>query len=519
MMSNLLENLNLMISSDTETLSVLPKKSKKDIAEYLARVEELRHNYKKLKKAATDEINERYHRIIRKSVKQEVSDIKNDIDNFNDLKLLNNDITSFEKMGLDEVSYNLKHFYKNDLNLINIQILSGVKAFEECNIKLSEKDFNYNQYTYQYMKCFFNERNNIINSESIKEVFEDIYWKCSNIMKYINLNIYYLYFKNQKEIDKFFKNKKSELLKKYKMNSNDIIEKYGNLKEDYYKKYNSDEYVLLSKFTNENFDINRYTDAEIQSEYSKITKANIEQLNDQEKESLNDNIYKLSNSLYEYKKYLEYKNIINDMKQRNVIASKTEYNLSKEYKKISDVEHKLMKLNSKIAKGKSNKIQDKCDEMVQELNDLYEKFEESRLNSKIKKLFTDNATIYEFLSLASNNYSYFCSCITKDKTEEELQEFNKKEMSNQLNEFLLNPQFNIFLKNVRINDEGKIEQIIQDRYYLFNIDIKEENLKEENLDNTIDVVNKIVLYNNIKSSAISVQDIKFMCELKRISGK
>lgn len=519
MMSNLLENLNLMISADTETLSVLPKKSKKDIEEYIARLDEFKHKYKKLKKSATDEINERYHKIIRKNVKPEVADIANEIASYVDLKFINKDMTSFEKMGLDEVSYNLNHFYKNDLNLINIQILSGIKAFEECNIKLSEKDFNYNQYTYQYMKCFFSEMNNIVNSEKIKEVFEDIYWKCSDIMKYINLNIQYLYFKNKKEIDKFFKNKKSELLKSYKMSDIEIAEKYGKLKEDYYKNYNRDEYVLISKFTHDNYDINRYTDAEIKSEYSKITKVDIEQLSIQEKESLNDNIYKLANTLYEYKKYLEYKDIINDMKQRNAVASKTEYDLAKDYKKISDVERKLMKLNIKIAKGKFGKIQDKCDEMVHNLCDLYDKFEESYINSKIKELFLDNATIYDLLALASNNYSYFCSCITKNKTEEELRGLNKREMIKQLKDFLSNPQFNIFIKNVRINDESKIEQIIQDRYYLFNIEIKEENLKEENLDATIEVVNKIVLFNNIEASDVSVEDIKFLCELKRISGK
>ena len=518
-MSNLLEDLNVMISADTETLSVLPKKTKKDVAEYLDRIDELKRKYRKIKKISAYEIKERYHRIIRKSVKPEITELENEIASFIDLKFLNAEITSFEKMGLDEVSYNLNHFYNNDLNLINLQILNGIKAFEKCNIKLTEKDFNYNQYTHQYMKTFFSEIDNVVNSENIKETFEDIYWKCSDIMKYINLNIYYLYFKYQKEIDKFFKRRKLELVSSYKMKPEEAIKKYGELKEEYFKKYNEDEYVLITKFTTENFDINRYTDAEIQSEYSKITKANIDKINQQEKDSLNDNIYKLANTLYEYKKYLEYKNIIDDMKQRNNVASKTEYNLEKEYKKIAESERKLMKLNSKLEKKNSEKIQDKCDEIVQSLCELYEKYEESCINSKIKRLFLNNATLYELLMCASNNYSYICSCVTKNKSEEELQDLNKNEIINELKEFLSNPQFNIFLKNIRINDESKIEQTIQDRYYLFNIEIKEENLKPENLDTTIEVVNKIVLYNNIKASQISVQDIKFLCELKRITGK
>ena len=50
-MNNIVEEINSMISADTETLSVLPKKTKKDIEEYLSRVEELKRKYKKIRKS------------------------------------------------------------------------------------------------------------------------------------------------------------------------------------------------------------------------------------------------------------------------------------------------------------------------------------------------------------------------------------------------------------------------------------------------------------------------------------
>lgn len=531
-MSNILENLNAMISQDTETLSVLPKNSKRNTEEYLKKIAEVRNKYIKLRKQASVEIKERYRIILRKQVKPDVVQLEKEIKSYQNLILLNEDITSYEKMGLDEISYNLKHFYKNDLNLINKQILKCIKAFEKCNVKLSSKDFNYNQYTLKYMTVFFEEMNNDINSsEKIKKAFEEIYWKCSDIMKHINLNIMYVYYKNQKNIEKYFKNEKSKLADIYTAKPQDIIEKYMSLKETYFREYNKDESVLLNKFVYDRMDINRYSDAEIKSEFSKITKNDIDKMSKQELESLNDNIYKLANTLYEYKKYLEYSSIIEDMKKRNEKASKTEYSLEKELKAISSEESKLMKLNAKIEKatsgkpgivGKGSKIAElfeKNNRFVANLEELYDKFEESLINSKIKKMFADNATIYELLSYASFHFLYFCKCVTKGKTEEELQEINKKAEIQKLQEFLSNPQFNVLIKNLGINDDKKIEQIIIDRYFLFNIEIQEESLEGDNLNELIETVNKIVLYNNIKKSQISVQDIKFMCDLKRITER
>jgi len=531
-MDNLIEKIENNILNEKETLSVMPKNNKKHIDEYLNRIEELRKEYRFYKKEVVKEVKNRYRRIVKKSVKPEVKQLEDELKKYKNLFLLNKDITSYERMGLDVIAYELNHFYKNDLKLINKQIYNAIKIFEKCNIKLTANDFKYNQYTYKYMSVFFDEmEKDLDTSEKLKDVFEEIYFKCSNIMQHINLNIYYIYYKNIKNIKKYFKNETDKFIKMFSIEPEEIQNKYLKLKEEYYVKYHEDESVLLNRFIYRGLDINKYTEAEIKNDYSKIVKLNIDELSSSELKELNDDIYKLSNTLYEYKIFLKYSNIIEDMKKRNEVASKTEYSLEKELKVIGNEENKLMKINAKIEKlsskkkaasgnnNKVNKLVEDCENQIDVIAKLYEKLEEDIINSKIKKMFANNATIYELLVCVSGHYTYFCNCLTKGKTKEEKDAIDKRLEIELLKEFITNPHVNDLMKNIRVNDNKKIEQIVKGRYYVFNIEIHEEDLKPENLEELLETVNKIVLYNYIKKSSISVKDIKFICELRKMTGR
>lgn len=536
-MNNLIEKLNAMISEDQEMLSLLPKNNKNDIDEYLKKVLESRRKYKKIRKEIADEVKVRYHLIRRKGLKPEVVEIKKNLKQYNDLFLLDNSNTTYQKMGLDKFLYNLKHFYKSYLNLVNTDILDCVNAFKNCNINLTAKDFQYNEFTYRYMTTFFEEaKNDTVNSDKIKDTFEEVYWKCPDIIKNIWLNIEYLYIKNKREIDKFYKTKTEELTKVFNKKSSEITQNFLELKEQFFNEYNKDEFLILNKFLNNELDINRYSYNEIKSEYSKIVKNDIENLKTEELDVINDNIYKLSNTLYEYKNYLKYSNIISDMKKRFSANEKVVYNIDKDLKEISSIEAELMKANNKIkkclkpqqklmifgSKNTNEKVEEfykLVSEKINKLEELYNKLHESILNEQINKLVSSNSTIYELLCFASSHYSYFCKCLSKQNKEDNVEESNKEKEFDELKEFLSNPQFNVLIKNLRILEDKKIEQIIRDRYFLFHIEIPEEDLKQENLEDFMQSMNKIVMYNNIKNSTISYNDIKFMCELKRVCQK
>ena len=76
-MDNLLEKLDNKILNDKETLSVLPKNNKKNVDEYIKTIDELRIQYKKLKKQALREIKIRYRKIVKKQVPtfEQVADV------------------------------------------------------------------------------------------------------------------------------------------------------------------------------------------------------------------------------------------------------------------------------------------------------------------------------------------------------------------------------------------------------------------------------------------------------------
>ena len=535
-MDNIIEELNQMISADQEMLSLLPKNNKNDVDEYLKTIAHVRRKYKKIRKEVADEIKVRYHSIRRRGLKPEVIEIKKKLKEYDNIFLLDDSNTTYEKMDLDKILYNLKHFYKSDLNLINADILECISAFKNCNINLTADDFEYNEFTHKYMTTFFEESKTNINSDKIKDTFEQIYWKCPDIIKHIKLNIEYLYIKNKKEIDRFYKNKRDELIKSFNKKDQEILQTYLGLKEEFFQKYNKDEFVILDKFLNKDFDINRYTNNEIKSEYSKIIKSDIDTLKADEQDIINDNIYKLCNTLYEYKNYLTYAIIISDMKKRNSANEKVVYSIDKDLKEISRLEAELLKANNKIKKcskaeqkfsifankdsdSKVEELNKAVNEKINKLEELYNKLHESILNEQINKMFASNSTIYELLYFVSNHYSYFCKCLSKGQKGDDADEINKEAEFGELKEFLSNPQFNIIIKNLRVLEDKKIEQIIRDRYFLFNIEIPEDDLKQENLEDFMQSMNKIVMYNNIKNSELSYEDIKFMCELKRACQK
>lgn len=531
-MDNLLEEIDKNIAADQEMLSLLPKNNKKNKDAYLEKVLELRKKYKLQKRQVAIELKNRYHQIKKKRVTPNTLELEEKLEKYDGLYLLNDENTSFEKMGLDKIVYDLSHFYKSDLNLINDDILKSINAFKKCNINLTPSDFNYSQFTYKYMKVFFEEiKDGQISSDNIRDIFEEIYWSCSEIILHIELNIRYLYLKNEKEIEKYYKIERNKFASEFK--SKDIIEDYKNLKEEIANKKQKDNFVLLKKFINQELDIDRFADTEIKGDYSKIIKQDIDLLAKEDLENVNDNIYKLSNTLNEYKNYLKFVYIVEDMKKRFAKNGKTTYAVDKELKTIFAEEKKLIKMNNKInkiinkpkrkilffaskdPKSELEELTEKTNTQITAISELYKKYDEDRLNEEINKMLTDNCTIYQIFCFAASHYSYFCKCTPKKEGEE----VNKDEKIKELEEFIMNSQYNILIKNIRVMENKKIEQIIKDRYSLFKIRIDDDDLKPENLEGVLQLVDKIVIYNNIKNSSIGVKDIEFMCDLKRICQK
>ena len=159
-----------------------------------------------------------------------IEKLEQEIKYMDKIELLDKNTTSFEKMGLDEILYVLKRFYKNNLELVNDAIVKCLEKFRIVGINLVANDFNYSIYTKEYMNVLLEEiKKGDSNSGRVKDTFEQIYWKCPDIIIHIELNFRSLYLKNEKAINKYYDDARKQITKELGLNEEEALEKYKSL--------------------------------------------------------------------------------------------------------------------------------------------------------------------------------------------------------------------------------------------------------------------------------------------------
>ena len=173
------------IETDKEVLSTIPRNNKKNIAKYIQALQELQEEYNNVSQEVYDELNKRYKKILSVKTKRDIEEERAEIEEVSNLlDVIGTIKTPYEKMGLDKRIYRLGRFYKENLESINKEILECINKFKKVGINLSADNFEYSIYVNEYMHTFFNELNDI-NSEVVKNKFEEIYWKCPDFIIHI----------------------------------------------------------------------------------------------------------------------------------------------------------------------------------------------------------------------------------------------------------------------------------------------------------------------------------------------
>lgn len=517
-----LSNITNKISVDKEALSTLPRNNEKNINAYLKKVSTYKTTYQKLENEIIEEMKQRISKINEIEKSEELLNLEDEIKNTEGVIYLLNDIdTSYEKMDLDRILYNLNFYYKKNLEIVNDTILYCIKKFEEVGIKLTLKDFTYSKYVNEYINVFLQElENENINSKRIKSKFEEIYWKCPDIIVHIKLNIIYLYLKNEKYIDKYYNKQKEMLIKNFAKEA--ILNRYIELKKRLIDKTEEDKSIIINNFLSGNLKVKDYSVSSIESSYLKfISKEDLQEMNEDKRKEINSALIKLSNSLYEYKNYLKYKFIIDAIKEeyKNKEQNKNLYAQSK--KELNTKESKLFKINNKInGHGILVKSNDKyvveANNLILELKDKYTDLEKNKINNKIYSELDEDSTLLDVLKVASSFYSFLYRCAREefvDATDEEINLF-----IDELREFVRWPYYTM-LNNITMTDTKDLAIVIKDRYQLLNINIEKEELEEENLDSLISTIETIKMYDNLQKNNLSVDEIEGIYEFKKILGK
>ena len=271
-----MKNITEKIEVEKEILLALPKNNEKNEQKYLEKVKELEKNYKKYKTKIEDYLEKEYNSYTNINEDEEIGLLKSRIDTIEKiLYLLSDEKNSLEKMNLDKILYNLSRYYRNNLDDVNKEIYECIKMFKEVEINLTKEDFNYSEYTKEYMGVFLEEED-YKTSEKLKNKFGEIYWKCPEIIVQIGLNIRNIYLNKKNLIDKYFEKAKTDLLKKWDKKPEEIIKAYIELKEKLNEKEKQDKKILLSKFIEGELKPQDYNKEKIREIYKKLIENNEE---------------------------------------------------------------------------------------------------------------------------------------------------------------------------------------------------------------------------------------------------
>jgi len=480
-------------------LDTLPKNNIKNKNKYKSTLEITKYNYDIILNNIVKEINKRKDKYSRVFEDETLIEQENKIKFIKDnLFLLNKYNTPYEKFGFDKILYELNHFYKDDLDNTNSNILECVNLFKNAGINITSSDFNYSEYANKYMEVLLNS-----NEEEIKKSFEKLYWQCPEILKHIELNFKHLYYKYENVFSKYALSLKDDFVKSYEDN---VLKIYRNLVLKYNDNESNSLYTYLNKFLNKELNISDYHTSKVEKYYEMFTddyKDNFDKINGE--------INKFSLSNIEYKNYSYFNYIIEDLKK--IYKEKDNYKnaLKNKLKLISKKEKTLFAFNKKN-KGKE-KINIKISNLINELEVLYKELDDDVFYDKVYNYLNEDSSIYDALSLACSHYLYIVKCMKKNEKEGSF-----KEEQNKLINFILSPYNNI-ITNIAISEEKDLPLIISDRYKLSNIKITKENLLvSENIDEIINIAKKIDIYNKIVLK-FSYDNLKFLVDAKDILKK
>ena len=536
-MKELVENIEKQMTTDKEVISVLPRNGIKTIKTLLQTIQDMTQKYENLNQKLLKEIQSRYVELTTVEENTEIPQIEQEILKYNIAEKNTDMRSSFEKMGLDRVIYNINGYYKSNLERLNKELIFSIKQFEKVGIKLTADDFCISEYAKKYMEVLLREAyDGDINSEAVKNQFEKVYWECSEVVSHLYVNVRYIYDKYENQIDKFYNEKAQEILKSLSLTVEGLEEKKAELIKKKNKIEETDNKMILDKFYTGSLNINDYKEDNYKRIYLELTGKDVTALSDIEKNEINENIDKLSMNLTEYAKYLEYKFLIEQILQtrqellktaqanKDKKVKKTQYEILKE--EIRKLQVEIFKLNAKIEKPNKGwferkKTEDKKDSVailqrnnfILDLKKVYMQLDEEIINKNILQDLDETSSLFDVLEFASSYYGYMAKAMIKNN--EDITDKEIGENADEVRKFINFSNITV-INHVNISDTKDLSIIIKDKYKLLGMQISKENFEEDSIEDFIRKVKIINNYNNIQKSKFSIKDLEYIMSVKEM---
>lgn len=512
------EELKKEIEVIKNNLNTLPKTTKTNIEKYNSYLTEVYNKYNNLLNRLEGEVKERFYSLFPSYNHGKLRKLKLELETFNIHILFNDYKNTYEKLGIDRLLYDINHFYKNDLDKVNNDILECINKYKEMG--LHKLNFNYSPYCNKYVNVLINNKD---DEKLIRDTFDKIYWKCPEIVTHIELNLKSIYQNNKKKFSKKVKEQDNKYFAK--KNKKQLLEEYYSKVKEYNHCLEIDKLTIYEKFRNGELKVKDYQEDSVKKAYNLIkdTNANVD-------DYLNENIKKLSYSLKEYQNYNKYAYIIKDIRNKYKDREKYKGMYESLIKEIRKEEKNLTKLNKRINKMSNNmfmndkakeeqfsKLNIQINNLISTIKEKCEKLEDIRINEWVLTKLEDKSTYRDALLLAACNYNYMIELLKKENENLTLEEAQKVIVD--LKNFIYSP-YNTMINNISITEEKNMAFIISDCYKLLNINIKVEDLDDENIvNNLLSNIEIINLFNIMKQEQIDINDIDYIVQVDAINKK
>lgn len=540
-MNNFFEFIEKDIAAKKTLVSTMPTRTKTNIKKFNENIDVIEKKYLDYKSSVRNYL-------LAKSKSFNINNNEENIDQVNKLNenivslchvkfLLNPSNTCFEKMGFDDLLYQMRNYYIFNFNSLNDIINGFLDKFDLAGIHLLNDDFDYTCYVHEYMSSFLDVRYKKNKSyDKVSEIFEQIYWINPEIVEHIELNFRKLIKKNEKKFANYILKLQKEAMVQNKIkNYFECLEKLQSsyIELNIINKEDISDIIEIAKTGK--IDIEQY------KEGNKIRLAAYDALvsddvNRTDKDSM-DKIYraldKLKLNVEEFRSYIEFKPLFDSFKAEYEKLlphddKKVEYKGLKTIEdQINDKENELEKINRKIFSGRPGLFEFKNDNalkqlkiesilMAKELYDLYKTYDKEYFKDKVLSILNKTITVSDLLNLYYS-YDYFKKIAIKDvyglSNYDEILKY-----SDSFDLFAMNPT-NLIINGIAIFDEVNIPRIIANKYRLNNIAVTEDDLNPDNLDSVLNKIFMLIRINIIENSETSIDKIWFMTKVEKIITK
>lgn len=425
--------------------------------------------------------------------------------------------------GFDKIVYYLNNPLTFEDYNANLKLF--IETFKKFRIELDLSKFNYSLDVYNYMKYFFDPSDDDNGDNLLKEAFDRIYWENPNILKDISINVRNLI----KEYENTIKSYASKKYMENKIDENEFKNKYNYLISELHNYKCFDYYLIFNDFKAKEYNINDFIVKEEENPkfITSLIKENLyKDYSHEEKQEFYNNVMALSNNLFEYKYFNEYKFLIDEVKaileakvEKSDPLKEKENELIKLDKERISLNDKLTNLNNKYNSNHSDKLfkeikelEIKIDLNLNKIRELYKDYDEVKFKSIVINVINDHSSLKNIFYLYQTNYSELINSLKKKYPAESIQNLiNRIDLFNKF----VNNINNKLLDNINYLNSEDVGRIISERYQLFNLNVNVDindasyNILEKNVKNTLMYMALLTLKINIVGFKIVLENSTF----------